>query len=203
MNYATTKTRKPTRFYCFLELPTVIFVMMMFGKATRSSAFLGSSSASRSARSALGISSVQTTTHNYNGPSTTTLFRGFQNSRLYSSKASSPDESAISKSRAPFRMPKNSADDSSQENNDKNDSNNAAGTNTSLSWNRMGLLTEICTCLQDELKLPTPTPVQSLVIPQLLKPEKESMAFLAATGYVCSNMLYQRKELTCMRMMCV
>ncbi len=46
----------------------------------------------------------------------------------------------------------------------------------------MGLLTELCTALQDELKLPAPTPVQSLVIPELLRPERESMAFLAATG---------------------
>mmetsp|Transcript_58933 Transcript_58933/g.144148 ORF Transcript_58933/g.144148 Transcript_58933/m.144148 type:complete len:540 (+) Transcript_58933:1589-3208(+) len=46
----------------------------------------------------------------------------------------------------------------------------------------MGLLTEVCDCLRDELGLPTPTPVQSLVIPELLKPESESLAFLAATG---------------------
>lgn len=75
-------------------------------------------------------------------------------------------------------MPRNSADDSSQKDNNPI----SAGATTKSSWNSMGLLTEICTCLQDELKLPSPTPVQSLVIPQLLKTEKESMAFLAATG---------------------
>jgi superfamily II DNA/RNA helicase len=80
-------------------------------------------------------------------------------------------------------MPRNSADDSGQKNNNDGNVNSAgAGATTTSSWNSMGLLTEICTCLQEELKLPSPTPVQSLVIPQLLKTEKESMAFLAATG---------------------
>jgi superfamily II DNA/RNA helicase len=153
---------------------------MMLGKATRSCAFLGSSSASRSTRSVFGrlaserrTSTSTTPFHYYASSSATTyIYRGEvgQQSRLFSSTS---DESAVSKSRAPFRMPRNSADDSSQEN-----SNTAAA----LSWNKLGLLTEICSCLQNELELPTPTTVQSLVIPQLLKTEKESMAFLAATG---------------------
>jgi len=110
----------------------------------------------------------------------------------------SDDQSAISKSRVPFRMPKNSIDDSADD-----DTNTKGGKSSSLSWNRLGLLTELCTCLQDELQLPGPTSVQSLVIPQLLKlmattidtstddnhqsdtmetSSSSSMAFLAATG---------------------
>jgi superfamily II DNA/RNA helicase len=44
------------------------------------------------------------------------------------------------------------------------------------------LLTEMCSTLTQDLHMPEPTPVQSLVIPQLLQNEKESLAFLAATG---------------------
>eukprot|EP00532_Pseudo-nitzschia_australis_P001215 CAMPEP_0168192440 /NCGR_PEP_ID=MMETSP0139_2-20121125/18048_1 /TAXON_ID=44445 /ORGANISM="Pseudo-nitzschia australis, Strain 10249 10 AB" /LENGTH=605 /DNA_ID=CAMNT_0008115677 /DNA_START=245 /DNA_END=2062 /DNA_ORIENTATION=- len=150
---------------------------MMFGKVTRSCAFQRSSSVSRSTRSVLGLPPVRTTTHKYYGPSTTTFYRGCEKIRLYSSTSSSSDESAISKSRAPFRMPRNSADDSSQNNGKQSSESGAA-----LSWNKLGLLTEICSCLQNELKLAKPTMVQSLVIPQLLEIEKESMAFLAATG---------------------
>lgn len=171
MTYRTIDRRKPARSHYFLGVTPIVLVMM-FGRVTRSCAFLGQSSVSRSTRSILGLSSVPSTTTN-------PVYKGFENTRLYSSTASSSDESAISKSRAPFRMPKNSADDSDQD--QKNDG-NAITTTASKSWNSMGLLTEICTCLQDELKLPAPTPVQSLVIPQLLKTEKESMAFLAATG---------------------
>jgi hypothetical protein len=179
MTYRTTERRKPARSHYFLGVTSIVLVMM-FGRVTRSCAFLGQSSVSRSTRSILGLSSVPSTTTSPHAPlTTTTVYRGLENTRLYSSTASSSDESAISKSRAPFRMPKNSADDSDQD----QKHNNADGTTTaSKSWNSMGLLTEICTCLQDELKLPAPTPVQSLVIPQLLKTEKESMAFLAATG---------------------
>ena len=178
MNYSTAKNRKLTRSH-YINGVTYIVLVMMFGRLTRSCAFLGHSSVSRSARSRLGFSSASsssTTTWNPSDTSTTAAYGGFEGTRLYSSVA--PDESAISKSRAPFRMPRNSADDSSQKDTNPND----AGATTTLSWNSMGLLTEICTCLQDELKLPSPTPVQSLVIPQLIKTEKESMAFLAATG---------------------
>ena len=115
----------------------------------------------------------------------------------------SDDQSAISKSRVPFRMPKNSIDDSADD--DTNTKGGKSSSSSSLSWNRLGLLTELCTCLQDELQLPGPTSVQSLVIPQLLKlmattidtstddnhqsdtmetSSSSSMAFLAATGYV-------------------
>jgi len=155
----------------------------MFGRVTRSCAFVGHSSVSRSARSIVGISSISSTSTNYHSPSIPTVYRGFENTRLFSSTASSADESAIAKSRAPFRMPRNSADDSTQKesNDDRSTSSGAAGA-TTKSWNSMGLLTEICTCLRDELELQAPTPVQSLVIPQLLQTEKESMAFLAATG---------------------
>mmetsp|Transcript_31110 Transcript_31110/g.73340 ORF Transcript_31110/g.73340 Transcript_31110/m.73340 type:complete len:629 (-) Transcript_31110:1641-3527(-) len=173
MNGLTVKRRNPARINWLLELLVVIFAMML-GKATRSCAFLGSAAVSRSSRSAVGLSSVRTAALNYHRPTTINLYREFEKSRLYSSTSSSSDESAISKSRAPFRMPRNSADDSSQSDRNSPESGKA--------WNKLGLLTEICSCLQDELKLPTPTMVQSLVIPQLLKTEKESMAFLAATG---------------------
>jgi superfamily II DNA/RNA helicase len=78
----------------------------------------------------------------------------------------------MSKSRAPFRMPKNSPDDS------KTPSTEANG----LTWNPLGLFTELVDSLENDLSLKSPTPVQSLVIPELLKQEKASLAFLAATG---------------------
>ncbi|KAL3917213.1 MAG: hypothetical protein SGILL_004818 [Bacillariaceae sp.] len=89
----------------------------------------------------------------------------------------------MSKSRAPFRMPKNSPDDSAAS---KGNLQQSSSSSDLLSWNKLGLLTELCTSLTEELKLPEPTPVQSLVIPQLLQStegdKKESLAFLAATG---------------------
>ena len=175
MNYSTTKSRGLNRSRCF-DGVICILLLTMFGRVTRTCAFLGQSSVSRSARSMRAVPSISSTAWRPEESSSSEFNRRFQNTRLCSSLA--PDESAISKSRAPFRMPRNSADDSAQK-----DTNPVVdGTTTKSSWNSMGLLTEICTCLQDELKLPTPTPVQSMVIPQLLKSEKESMAFLAATG---------------------
>ena len=170
MNYPTTKSRKLTRSHCFNGV-TYIVLVMMFGRVTRSCAFLGQSSVSRSARSVAGLA-----TRKFYDSSTPAVCTASGSTRLFSSLAS--DESAISKSRAPFRMPRNSADDSSQKDSDLV----GAGATATSSWNGMGLLTEICTCLEDEMKLQVPTPVQALVIPQLLKTEKESMAFLAATG---------------------
>ena len=128
-------------------------------------------------------------------PSFSTML--FSSSSSSSPSTSMSDQSAASKSRAPFRSPRNSPDDSAASGSMNNINNNnahiqasgtAKGTKASssppaeLSWNRMGLLTEVCDCLRDELGLPVPTPVQSLVIPELLKPEGESLAFLAATG---------------------
>lgn len=83
------------------------------------------------------------------------------------------DDSAMSRSRAPFRMPRNSPDDSVP-----------AGANSEgvSSWNQLGLWTELVEALTDEMKLEAPTPVQSLVIPSLLKEDAEHTAFLAATG---------------------
>lgn len=78
----------------------------------------------------------------------------------------------MSKSRAPFRMPRNSPDDSKVEAEDTN----------GLKWNPLGLFTELVECLENSLALKSPTKVQSLVIPELLKEEKESLAFLSATG---------------------
>ena len=182
MDRLAIKGRKPARYHCFFGLLYIVLVMM-FGRITRSCAFLGHSPASRFARSIAGISSIPSTPVKYHIPITTIIDRRFENSRLHSSTVPSADESAISKSRAPFRMPRNSADDSAQKqsNNDGNNNSGDAGA-TTKSWNSMGLLTEICSCLRDELHLQSPTPVQSLVIPQLLQMEKESMAFLAATG---------------------
>jgi superfamily II DNA/RNA helicase len=91
-----------------------------------------------------------------------------------SSAPKSSDRSATSLSRPTFRMPKQSADDSKS-------AAQSSGDN-SLAWNPLGLWTELVDSLETELKLPAPTPVQSLVIPELLKEEKESLAFLAATG---------------------
>ena len=63
-----------------------------------------------------------------------------------------------------------------------------------LSWTKLGLLTELADAVYYDQQLPAPTPVQQLVIPELLKPHKAnddnnnnnvqypSLAFLAATG---------------------
>lgn len=85
--------------------------------------------------------------------------------------SSNNDQSAISKSRAPFRMPRNSPDDSK-----------TTKSTNGLTWNPLGLLSELVDCLEKELSLKSPTPVQSLVIPELLSDKKESLAFLSATG---------------------
>jgi len=87
----------------------------------------------------------------------------------------------MSLSRPPFRMPRNSPDDSKASITKTSPSEKASG-NQNLTWNPLGLYTELVDCLQGDLGLPAPTPVQSLVIPELLKEEKESLAFLAATG---------------------
>lgn len=87
--------------------------------------------------------------------------------------ANTDDDSAISRSRAPFRMPRNSPDDSVP-GNDKS----SLGVS---SWNQLGLWTELVTALT-EMKLEAPTPVQNLVIPKLLLEEPVDTAFLAATG---------------------
>ena len=180
MNCSATESRKPNRSRYFLGVTSIILVMI-FGRVSQTCAFLGHSSVSRSSRSIQRrlSSMISTVPVNYQRPSTVQIYKGLDSTRLYSSIASSSDESAASKSRAPFRMPRNSADDSAQK---QNSDGNLSESGATSSWNKMGLLTEICACLQNELKLPSPTPVQSLVIPQLLKTEKESMAFLAATG---------------------
>lgn len=100
------------------------------------------------------------------------LFRAQQTAH-YATKAD--DGSAISKSRAPFAMPKNSPDDSKP-------SAAAGSASGDLTWNPLGLWTELVTAVQDEMQLASPTPVQQLVIPELLKEPPTSLAFLAATG---------------------
>jgi len=126
-------------------------------------------SVTKSAAAAASAAAVANSASAYR--STTTFLR-------YQSTGSSgiDDDSAISRSRAPFRMPRNSPDDSVPTNASK-------GTAKDVStWQALGLWTELITALQVELKLPTPTPVQSLVIPTLLKEDAENTAFLAATG---------------------
>jgi hypothetical protein len=205
ISYATTTKRRSSFELLTLVLVMAMATMMFSGKIPRTCAFRGSPSArsitatTTSSRSSSIFFQHTTTTgtttsrnhYNQRTAASASIYeynRGYTNTRssqLYATKTSSAsDESAISKSRVPFRMPKNSADDSdSTSEYDINNPGTSTAT-TTLSWNRLGLLTEICSCLQDELKLPMPTQVQSLVIPQLLKTEKESIAFLAATGYV-------------------
>lgn len=90
------------------------------------------------------------------------------------------DRSAASQSRPAFRMPRNSPDDSKAATTKGGPSGQTM--DKRLTWNPLGLYTELVGCLEGELGLPAPTPVQSLVIPELLKEDKESLAFLAATG---------------------
>ena len=94
--------------------------------------------------------------------------------RYQTTGTSNDDDSAMARSRAPFRMPRNSPDDSvpAQKNNKQDVS----------SWNQLGLWTELVDALTRDMKLEAPTPVQSLVIPSLLKEDPVDTAFLAATG---------------------
>lgn len=78
----------------------------------------------------------------------------------------------MSKSRAPFRMPRDSPDDSVPQ---------AAAKTNLLAWNQLGLWTELVEAMA-RLELQTPTPVQQLAIPELLKEPPQHLAFLAATG---------------------
>ncbi|CAB9523648.1 dependent RNA helicase [Seminavis robusta] len=92
--------------------------------------------------------------------------------RYQSTTTSTPttdDDSAMARSRAPFRMPRNSPDDSVPQ-------------DLVSSWNQLGLWTELVDSLTRDMKLEAPTPVQSLVIPSLLKENPADTAFLAATG---------------------
>ena len=67
------------------------------------------------------------------------------------------DQSAASQSRPSFRNPKHSPDDSQP------------STMTKLSWNQLGLWTELITCLEQEMSLTNgPTMVQQMVVPTLL-----------------------------------
>ena len=84
---------------------------------------------------------------------------------------STVDQSAMSKSRAPFSMPRNSQDDSVPQ-----------GKGGELSWSQLGLLNELVEGVFGDMSLEAPTPVQSMVIPKLLQEPPESLAFLAATG---------------------
>ena len=89
------------------------------------------------------------------------------------------DHSAMSQSRPPFAMPKNSPDDSQQgQVNDKKDdaikgktatTTSSTSSSSSSTWNRLGLYTEIINCLEGEMQLVAPTKIQSMVIPHLLQ----------------------------------
>ena len=81
------------------------------------------------------------------------------------------DDSAVARSRAPFSMPRNSFDDSV-----------STGPGGELSWTQLGLLTELVDSVYGQQKLESPTPVQTMVIPELLKEPHVNLAFLAATG---------------------
>ena len=81
------------------------------------------------------------------------------------------DASAFSKSRQPFSMPRDAADDS------KSDPSQG-----DLAWNALGLWTELVDGLQGDLQLARPTAVQQLVIPHLLDNNSGHLTFLSATG---------------------
>jgi len=81
------------------------------------------------------------------------------------------DSSAISKSRTPFRMPRNAEDDSVPK-----------GEGGVLAWTKLGLLSELVESVYDDQGLSAPTPVQQIAIPELLKEPPMHLAFLAATG---------------------
>ena len=91
------------------------------------------------------------------------------------------DDSAMSRSRAPFRMPRNSPDDSVPTKMTTPAAGSSSGSVVS-SWNQLGLWTELVDALTKEMKLKAPTPVQNLVIPSLLQENPVDTAFLAATG---------------------
>jgi len=97
----------------------------------------------------------------------------------------SPDDSKPmpARSRFPDNQFTSSRSNSNSNSNSKGGGKNAKATTTKeLKWNPLGLLTEIVDSLENELHLKAPTPVQSLVIPELLNEDKESLAFLSATG---------------------
>ncbi|GAX11778.1 hypothetical protein FisN_7Lh160 [Fistulifera solaris] len=77
------------------------------------------------------------------------------------------DASAFSKSRAPFTNPKLSQEDTD-------------GGKT-VTWNSLGLWPHLSDFVRDELGFASPTPVQKLAIPAVLK-QKDHVSFLAATG---------------------
>jgi hypothetical protein len=155
----------------------VVLFMMMMGKIVRQQGAVAFTRQTASSRNGFVAGTTLRKTLQRQFP----LY--FPSIAVYSTTpTSASDRSAISKSRMPFRMPTNSPDDSAIS------KDTLSSSSSSLSWNRLGLLTELCDCLKDELRLSHPTPVQSLVIPQLLlqqaatQGQKESLAFLAATG---------------------
>jgi len=82
------------------------------------------------------------------------------------------DRSAMSKSRTPFRMPRDAEDDSVPKD-----------TSSGIyAWTKLGLLSELVQSVYDDQGLSAPTPVQQLTIPELLREPPQHLAFLAATG---------------------
>jgi len=51
-----------------------------------------------------------------------------------------------------------------------------------LTFRKLGLMQEIVTVLEDELKIGTPSPIQSMAIPHLLKGKSSLLAAQTGTG---------------------
>ena len=139
-------------------------VVLMAFLLRSSRGFLGVGARRRLLLSIPAVETVTTTT-------TASTSNHLTTSRLYST-AAVDDASAFSKSRQPFSMPRNAADDSKASTDSSQD----------LAWNALGLWTELVNALQEELQLTRPTAVQQLVIPHLLNDKASHLTFLSATG---------------------
>ena len=85
------------------------------------------------------------------------------------------DQSIVTKSRVPFRMPHGSPDDSttvgsgSSSSTTTTENSSSSNNNNNPSWNKLGLDPTFCSdCLQQSMQLPYPTVVQQMVIPEIL-----------------------------------
>lgn len=106
--------------------------------------------------------------------SSSVLQRAFSSLAASADIPSTEDQSAAANSRAPFRMPRQSANDSSY----------SSAVDGDSKWSKLGLWTELTDCIDEDLKLEAPTAVQALVLPKLLQTTEtaQHVAFLAATG---------------------
>ena len=148
----------------------IVFVMMLQSvwvsisrRATGSAPTASYYSTAVRAFSAIPSSSTPTTTRPISTSTTTTT-------------STTSDQSAFSKSRAPFRMPKKSPDDSKQvriptaadTTATTSASSASSASSSSLAWNQLGLWTELTDCLTQDMQLEAPTAVQQFVLPELL-----------------------------------